>query len=125
MKKGIKNKKMTINELAGTVGKLAIITKNGFGKIDKKIDHIENLVDNIENLVDNLAISTKNGFGKIDKKIDQHDKILEVMIKEIKTIHEDNKYFRSNISGLNVNNFSCDKKIENLTVRVEKLENVK
>jgi len=46
----------------------------------------------------------------------------EVMLKEIRTIHEDNKYFRANISALYTDGVSYDRKINNLTVRVEKLE---
>ena len=90
MKKEIKTKKITINELAGTV--------------------------------DKLAIMTKNGFDRIDKKLNQHDKIFDLMIKELKTIHEDNKYFRQNISNLNIDGSSYNRRIENLTVRVEHLE---
>ena len=60
-----------------------------------------------------------------DKKLDQHDKIFEVMLKEIKTIHEDNKYFRQSISSLNFDGLTYDRKIGDLTTRVEKLENAK
>ncbi|MFA4975060.1 MAG: hypothetical protein WC577_00020 [Candidatus Paceibacterota bacterium] len=90
IKNKIKQKKVTIN-------KLAIITKDGFDRADKR-------------------------FESIDKKLNQHDKIFEVMIKELKTIHGDNKYFRQSISNLNVDGSSYDRKIENLTIRVEKLE---
>lgn len=47
---------------------------------------------------------------------------LGVMIKELKEIHEENKYFRASISNLNLDGLSYDRKIENLTIRVEKLE---
>ena len=48
--------------------------------------------------------------------------VTTMILKEIKTIHEDNKYFRQSISSLNMNDLSYDRKIEDLTARVEKLE---
>ena len=45
-----------------------------------------------------------------------------IMLKEITTLHEDNKEFRKNMSNLTIDGFSYDKKIEGLTLRVEKLE---
>ena len=50
------------------------------------------------------------------------NKVTEIILKEIRTIHEDNKYFRNSISSLNIDGSSYDRKIENLTIRVEKLE---
>ena len=75
--------------------------------------------------INDLAIMTKDGFDRMDEKFAQHDKIFEVMLKEIRTNQEENKYFRQSISSLNMNDLSYDKKIENLTIRVEKLEKVK
>ena len=72
--------------------------------------------------IDKLAIIVNNGFDRVDKRLDQHDKIFDSLLKEIKTIHEDNKYFRQSISSLDIDGLSNDKKIENLTMRVEKLE---
>lgn len=113
--KGIKNKKMTLDKLSNTVGKLASTVTEGFQSVRADIKGVQ--AD-----IEKLAISTANGFDKVDKRLDQHDKIFNLMIKEIKTIHEDNKYFRQSISSLNFNDLSYDRKIENLTIRVEKLE---
>ncbi len=52
---------------------------------------------------------------------DQAD-VMQMMLKEIKTIHQDNRYFKENIVSLNSDGLSYDKKIENLTIRIEKLE---
>ena len=52
----------------------------------------------------------------------KNGEVMELMLKEIKNIHEDNKYFKQNISSLNSDGLSYDRKIENLTLRVEKLE---
>ena len=44
------------------------------------------------------------------------------MLKEISAIHEDNKRFRETVASLNMDGISYDRRIENLTVRVEKIE---
>jgi len=56
------------------------------------------------------------------KAMADHAEIMTVLLKEIRTIHEDNKYFRQSISNLNIDNLSYDRKIKNLDARVEKLE---
>ena len=58
----------------------------------------------------------------IARSFERIDGVLELITKELRAIHEDNKYFRQRISGLNSDGISYDRKIENLTVRVEKLE---
>ena len=58
----------------------------------------------------------------IAKSFERVEGALEIIVKELRAIHEDNKYFRQSISGLNSDGISYDRKIENLTVRVEKLE---
>ncbi len=57
-----------------------------------------------ENVVDKMAT-------KDDLKT--QEKVLQVMLKEIKAIHEDGKSFRENISSLNSDGLSYDKKISN------------
>jgi hypothetical protein len=120
-----KNKKSKM-----TIDKLAILTKAGFGGVNKKID-------NVVDLVDKLAVSTLKGFEGVearmatkedlknlatkgDLKIQQD--VLQIMLKEIKAVHEDSKSFRDNISTLYTDHVAYDRRIENLTVRVEKLE---
>lgn len=85
-------------------------------KKEKEITNIE-LLESINSSFDKMEakMATKEAL-----KIQQN--VLDIMIKEIKTIHEDNKYFRQNISSLNSDGLSYDRKIEDLTVRVEKLE---
>lgn len=58
----------------------------------------------------------------IAKSFADNAEVMALILKEIKQIHEDNKYFRASISNLYSDGLSCDKKIENLNVRVEKLE---
>lgn len=64
----------------------------------------------------------EKSMGNIAKSFARQDDISEMILKEIKQIHEDNKYFKNSILDLNINGASCDRKIENLKVRVERLE---
>ena len=75
-----------------------------------------------------LLESINRSFSRLEAKMatkealkTQQD-VLEIMLKEITAIHEDSKSFRDNISTLYIDHVSYDRKIENLTVRVEKLE---
>ncbi|MDO8659346.1 MAG: hypothetical protein Q7K54_01975 [Candidatus Parcubacteria bacterium] len=86
------NKKVTINDLA-------IMVAKGFE-----------------------STATKDDIKNIDEKLDKHDKIFHSIMRELKAMHEDRKYFRGTISSLNSDGLSYNRKIENLTIRVEKLE---
>lgn len=69
---------------------------------------------------------TETSFQKFlqtfEKKMASHDEAFSLILKEIRNIHEDNKYFRKSISNLNIDGSSYDKKIEDLKIRVERLE---
>ncbi|MCX6752348.1 MAG: hypothetical protein NTZ87_02500 [Candidatus Nomurabacteria bacterium] len=75
-----------------------------------------------ENTFEKHMGNIANSFARVDASLETHEKVLQEILKEIKAIHEDNKYFRESILSLNTDGISCDKKINNLTVRVEKLE---
>ena len=92
MKEETKTKKMTIN-------KLAVMVANGFESLEKKM------------------------ATKADLSIQKtHGDVLQIMLKEIKAIHEDSKSFRDNITTLYTDHVGYDRKISNLGARVEKLE---
>ena len=59
------------------------------------------------------------------KSFTDQAEILSIILKEVKINNEENKYFRQSISILDMNDFSYDRKLENLTIRVEKLEKAK
>ncbi len=61
-------------------------------------------------------------FERVDKALERIDGALEMMIKELRAMHEDNKQFRQSVSGLHSDGISYERRIENLTIRVEKLE---
>ena len=61
-------------------------------------------------------------FQIFEKKMTAHDEAFSLILKEIRSIHEDNKYFRQSISNLNIDGSSSERKIEDLRARVERLE---
>jgi len=61
-------------------------------------------------------------FARVEESLKNQNLITEMILKEIRQIHEDNKYFRSSISNLNIDGLSYDRKIEDLKNRVERLE---
>jgi hypothetical protein len=71
-----------------------------------------------ENSMANIAKS----FARVDEALELHGKILQDILKELKNMHEENKYFRQSITDLYKNGSFCDRKISNLDIRVEKLE---
>ena len=68
----------------------------------------------------------ESSFGinmqNIAKSFERHEKVMDHILKELQQMHEENKYFRQSISSLNNDGLSYDRKIDNLSVRVEKLE---
>lgn len=71
---------------------------------------------------DKTMLSVAKSFERVDQALDRINRTLEVITKELQAIHEDHKHFRQSISSLNSDGISYDRKIENLTIRVEKLE---
>ncbi len=69
----------------------------------------------------NMASIAKS-FTRVNQALEEHGKILQQILGELKTMHEENKYFRASISNLNLEGSSYDRRIENLAMRVEKLE---
>jgi len=58
----------------------------------------------------------------VARSFSEQAEVMRMILKEIRNIHEDNKYFRQSISGLNSDGISHERRIEDLTIRVEKLE---
>ena len=96
-----------------------------FSTLETKFDAFEDRFESsaratAKSFADNAEITTE-----ILSELKNLNMVSTTMLKEIKTIHEDNKYFRQSISSLDMNDLSYDRKLENLTVRVEKLEKAK
>ena len=81
---------------------------NGFEKV------YETMNNGFETLRKDMNDVKKNVFG--------NTKVSNLMLKEISAIHEDNKRFRDTVASLNMDGISYNRRIENLTIRVEKLE---
>ena len=66
--------------------------------------------------------SIARSIARIDSSLARHEQVMSAILKEIRAISEENKYFRQSIGSLYSDNSSHDRKIENLTMRVERLE---
>ncbi len=73
--------------------------------------------------------SIARSFAKVEESLENINKtlvvqqgVLQTMIKEMKNFREDNKYTRSTLSDFTGDVSSHDRKIDNLTMRVERLE---
>ncbi len=61
-------------------------------------------------------------MANIARSFSRVEESLGMVVKELKNIHEDNKYSRQNISSLSSDGLSYDRRIDGLTLRVDKLE---
>lgn len=116
MKKQTRTKKITIDTLA-------VMVAEGFDGVGKKFDIIEKKMatkKDLKNLEARMA--TKTDLDTQQKTLKTHGDVLQIMLKEIKAVHEDSKSFRENISTLYTDHLAYDRKIDNLKVRVETLE---
>ena len=66
--------------------------------------------------------SFEGNMRSIAKSFADNAEVMALILKEIRDIHEGNKHFRESMSSLYGDVFSHDKRIDNLDVRVEKLE---
>ena len=79
-------------------------------------------VDERFNGIDKRFRSIDERFNGIDERLDRHEKVFETILYGIKNLHEDNKYMKSTLTGF-VRDISVHgQRIDDLTIRVEKLE---
>ncbi|OGI67244.1 hypothetical protein A3A05_02580 [Candidatus Nomurabacteria bacterium RIFCSPLOWO2_01_FULL_41_12] len=71
---------------------------------------------------DNFDAKFERSMQAIAKSFADNAEVMALILKEIRDIHEGNKHFRESMSSLYGDVFSHDKRIDNLDVRVEKLE---
>jgi len=79
MKKGVKNNKITIDELAMMVAK-------GFERIDKRFDGIDSQFKKAEEHLDNIDYRLSKIEGNHERRLD----ILETRMATVKTFFEKN-----------------------------------
>jgi hypothetical protein len=89
---------------------------------EKRFDEFGRRFNEFEERFESSARVTAKSFADVNETLKNITKVTEVVLKEIRTIHEDNKYFRQSISSLSTDALYSDRKVENLTLRVEKLE---
>jgi len=98
------------------------LTERKFGVFQNTFKKFENSFEiNMRSIAKSFA-RVDESLGEINKTLKMQQDVLQIMLKEITAIHEDNKYFRESISSLNKDGLYYDKRIENLDIRVEKLE---
>lgn len=91
------------------------LTENRFERFENSFDGSMRAI--AKSFADNAEVT-----AGILTQLKNINEVTTIILKEIRTIHEDNKYFRASISNLNADGLSYDRKIEDLDVRVEKLE---
>ncbi|MFZ1019645.1 MAG: hypothetical protein WAN61_01470 [Minisyncoccia bacterium] len=75
-----------------------------------------------EGRFESSARATAKSFADVSETLKNINEVTIIILKEIKTIHEENKYFRQSVSSLNFDGLTYDRKISDLNIRVEKLE---
>ena len=61
-------------------------------------------------------------FRKIEDRLDRHEQILERIMKELQILSEGQKEIRKSIVNIEIGLSRYDRKLEELTLRVERLE---
>ena len=64
----------------------------------------------------------ETNMASIAKSFERVDAALEMVVQELKNLHEDNKYIRQTLSNFTGDVSRHDRKISDLDIRLEKLE---
>ena len=63
-----------------------------------------------------------HSFDSHGKILERHEDVLNMIVKELRNLHEDHKKMNDTLSGFVSEVYKHDRKINSLTMRVEKLE---
>lgn len=61
-------------------------------------------------------------FFKISEKLDCHDKVFDIMLKEMQGFNKEAREHRMTMSGLNHSDISQEREIKGLKIRIKRLE---
>ena len=61
-------------------------------------------------------------FAKVFEKLDRHDKVFDIMLKELQNHSQEAREHRMLMSGLNHSDIAQERKLKGLELRIEKLE---
>lgn len=86
------------------------------------VDERFNGVDKRFKDIDERFRSIDERFNGIDERLDRHEKVFETILHGIRNLHEDNKYMRSTLTGFVRDTSVHGQRIDDLTIRVERLE---
>ncbi|MFA7285444.1 MAG: hypothetical protein WC011_01165 [Candidatus Paceibacterota bacterium] len=70
----------------------------------------------------NFENNSESNMRSVAKSFERVEGVLDVILKEIKNNNEQHKEFKNSITVLNGDGISYERRIDNLTTRVEKLE---
>ena len=69
--------------------------------------------------------SIARSFTRLEERMEKHDKAFEMILKQIQTFAEEAKEHRHTMSSLMRTDISQERNIEDLRIRVERLESAK
>ena len=98
------------------------LTEAKFGSFENKFKGFETKFHVFENTFEKSMVSIAKSFDRIDKKLDQHDKAFEVLLKQMQTFTEEGREHRQSMSSLIHTDIKQERAIEDLQIRVERLE---
>jgi len=75
-----------------------------------------------EKTFEKSMVSIAKSFVRINEALERHERVLEMILKELKNLRDDHREIRSALSNLEIGLLKYDRKLEDLTLRVEKLE---
>ena len=66
--------------------------------------------------------SIAKSFGAVDERLDRHEKTIEIVVKGVRSLQESNAEIKRDIQDFIHHTGIHERRIDNLTERVEKLE---
>lgn len=89
---------------------------------ENKFSAFENKFNIFENTFEKSMRSIARSFEKVFEKLDRHDKVFEVMLKEMQTNSQEAREHRMMMGSLNHSDVIQERRIKGLELRIEKIE---
>jgi len=61
-------------------------------------------------------------FARVEESLEKHERVLDMILKELKNLRDDHREIQHTLSNLEISFSKYDRKLEDLTLRVERLE---
>ncbi len=88
----VNNLSLRINDLSSTVDDLAVLTKDGFDRLEKRMDNLEKRMDNLEKRIDNLEKRMDNlekRMGGLEDRVNKLEDIANYSSSELGILQEE------------------------------------